>query len=283
MQGTLPFMAIQILQAGAKTPHRSTHDLESIFYVLVWICTMYTGPWDQERVFRRLEHTPLLSWCQHSTGGLSEIGDVKLGHCSTQEPFIDRILNNFTPYFDDLKPCCLQLRELFFASPRADVKHDEMRDILQKALNELNPELLPKNPVTISSAFADAAYRSGHQLEVQEEADEEVEEEADEEVEEEADEEVEEEADEEVEEEMDEETEEEVEKEPIGSDDDMEVEVGSDRDTEGEDEEEKMTVTLLYKPDVRGHAFQRRVRSASPVVRSSSPLARPTQRRYRKQ
>ena len=263
MQGMLPFMAVQILQAGAKTPHRSTHDLESIFYMLVWICTMYMGPRDQERVFQRLEHTPLLSWCQHSTGGLSGIGDVKLGHCSTQEPFIDRILNNFTAYFDDLKPCCLQLRELFFASPRADVKHDEMRDVLQKALNELNPELPPKNPVTISSAFADAAYRSGRQLKVQEEADEEV--------------------DEEMDEEMDEEVEEEAEEEPIGSDDDMEVEVGSDRDTEGEDEEEKMTVTLLYKPDVRGHAFQRRVRSASPIVRSSSPLARPTQRRYRKQ
>ena len=232
---------------------------------------MYTGPRDQERVFQCLEHTPLLSWCQHSTGGLSGIGDVKLGHCSTQEPFIDRILNNFTAYFDDLKPCCLQLRELFFASPRADVKHDEMRDVLQKALNELNPELPPKNPVTISSAFADAAYRSGCQLKVQEEADKEVDKEMDKEM------------DKEAEEEMEEEVEEEAEEEPIGSDDDMEVEVRSDRDTEGEDEEEKMTVTLLYKPDVGGHAFLHRVRSASPVVHSSSPLARPTQRRYRKQ
>ena len=162
-----------------------------------------------------------------------------------QELFIDRILNNFTAYFDDLKLCCLQLWELFFVSPRADVKHDKMHNILQNTLNELNPEPLANNLVTVSSAFADTAYHSSHQLKVQEEAEEEAEE------------------------------------EPIGSDDDMEVEARSDRDTE-EDEEEKMPVTFLYRPDVHG-AFQHHVCSTSPVMHSLSPLDHPTQCRYQKQ
>ena len=130
-------------------------------------------------------------------------------------------------------------------SPRADVKHDKMRNILQNTLNELNPEPLANNLVTISSAFADTTYHSSCQLKVQEEAEEEAEE------------------------------------EPIGSDDDMEVEARSDRDTE-EDEEKKMPVTFLYRSDVHG-AFQHRVCSTSPVMHSLSPLDRPTQCRYQKQ
>ncbi|KLO05545.1 hypothetical protein SCHPADRAFT_798115, partial [Schizopora paradoxa] len=34
--GTLPFMAIEILEADRNTKHAYYHDLESLFYVLIW-------------------------------------------------------------------------------------------------------------------------------------------------------------------------------------------------------------------------------------------------------
>ncbi|KAG6853687.1 hypothetical protein C0991_002222, partial [Blastosporella zonata] len=40
--GTPPFMAIEILMRGAR--HRVHHDLESLFYVLLYLCTNWEGP-----------------------------------------------------------------------------------------------------------------------------------------------------------------------------------------------------------------------------------------------
>ncbi len=38
-------MAIDaLLHAGTKFSHDYHHDLESLFYVICWICTMYSGP-----------------------------------------------------------------------------------------------------------------------------------------------------------------------------------------------------------------------------------------------
>ncbi len=38
-------MAIEILEGEGKTTvHSYYHDLESLFYILIWVCTMYSGP-----------------------------------------------------------------------------------------------------------------------------------------------------------------------------------------------------------------------------------------------
>ena len=39
--GTMQFMAIEVLQSSAT--HSWRHDLESFFYVLIWICVFYDG------------------------------------------------------------------------------------------------------------------------------------------------------------------------------------------------------------------------------------------------
>ena len=45
LQGTFPFMSIQLLMAGvAKIKHSEKHNLESFFWVLLYICTMFEGP-----------------------------------------------------------------------------------------------------------------------------------------------------------------------------------------------------------------------------------------------
>jgi serine/threonine protein kinase len=39
--GTMEFMAIEMLQVETNVPHSYRHDLESFFYVLIWICVKY--------------------------------------------------------------------------------------------------------------------------------------------------------------------------------------------------------------------------------------------------
>ena len=50
-------MSIEVLHnAGNKEiKQRPTHDLESIFYVLLYICTLYKGPDDLKRSAADLE------------------------------------------------------------------------------------------------------------------------------------------------------------------------------------------------------------------------------------
>lgn len=43
-QGTLPFMSTELLVALTPVEHSEKHDLESFFWVLVFIITMYEGP-----------------------------------------------------------------------------------------------------------------------------------------------------------------------------------------------------------------------------------------------
>ena len=138
MQGTLPFMAIEILLEGVNIPHYPTHDLESLFYVLIWVCTMYEGPRNQEKVFGNKDCPPLSLWYDNNSGGLGFNADAKSGHCSSLGLFNVRVLDYFHSYFDDLKECCCKLWCLFFSGmekeTRADVSHDEMHKVLQRTL-----------------------------------------------------------------------------------------------------------------------------------------------------
>ena len=135
MQGTLPFMAIKILFEGIKMPHCPTHDLESLFYILIWVCAMYEGPRNQERAFDNRDNPPLSSWYDNNADGLGFNADAKSRHCLSLKQFNARILNYFHPYFDDLKECCHTLWCLFFSDvgreARAVISHDDMCKILQ--------------------------------------------------------------------------------------------------------------------------------------------------------
>ena len=45
LQGTLPFMSIQLLVAKTmKIEHSEKHDLDLFFWVLLYVCTMFKGP-----------------------------------------------------------------------------------------------------------------------------------------------------------------------------------------------------------------------------------------------
>jgi hypothetical protein len=140
MQGTVPFMAYEILQKGSQIAHRASHDLESLFYVLIWICVNYTGPrgamrkdWDVMR-----DAAPLGRWLNPWKDFL-EVADTKLGQFTYANQFESQILPLFSDYFGNLKQCCLDLRGIFYPAqgPGPDVKHQEMLSILQRALDRL--------------------------------------------------------------------------------------------------------------------------------------------------
>ncbi|KAF8573370.1 hypothetical protein K439DRAFT_981699 [Ramaria rubella] len=83
--GTLPFMAVDLLTDKPVT-HRFQHDLESLFYVLVWISAHF----DYRGHFEH--HDPLPGW---QTGPLQQIRNNKIGFLITSEDMADLCLTDF--------------------------------------------------------------------------------------------------------------------------------------------------------------------------------------------
>ena len=134
-------MAVQILSQNGKIIHHPAHNLELIFYVLLWVCCLYEGPNNTEKVFRKKEAPPLTMWCQAITHwySLIQIHASKNSDCSTLDEFDTCVISHFPPYFDDLKECCCELHHLFFGQTedRKDATHDQMTAVFWRCLDAL--------------------------------------------------------------------------------------------------------------------------------------------------
>jgi serine/threonine protein kinase len=104
LQGTPPFIAIELLLFGV--PHRVAHDLESLFYVLVFICSHLGGP------HNTIGNPPLyggVTGCDHPSAikqwlcstNLVILGKMKFGDMVGF--FEDAVLPFISPYFLPLK------------------------------------------------------------------------------------------------------------------------------------------------------------------------------------
>ncbi|PNP52074.1 hypothetical protein THARTR1_07283 [Trichoderma harzianum] len=104
--GTLQFMAIEVLR---NVDHTYRHDLESFFYVLIWMC----GRESWSKVFTFGELPPngsrLRRW---EIGDLMTISDSKAYHMTRDG--IDLIMGEFPAALDIVKPLCLRIREILF-------------------------------------------------------------------------------------------------------------------------------------------------------------------------
>ena len=102
MQGTPPFIALELLIHGSS--HRVAHDLESVLYVLLFICTHLNGP------FGEIRDPPLYGSNTTHPSGMKEWFNSKydlyvLGHVKYSQMmahFESHILNHISPYFHPL-------------------------------------------------------------------------------------------------------------------------------------------------------------------------------------
>ncbi|KAI1181637.1 hypothetical protein F5B17DRAFT_444860 [Nemania serpens] len=104
--GTMQFMAVEVLR---KTDHTYCHDLESFFYVLLWMCARQS--W--RNGFARREKPPKESILRRwEIRTFDSIADVKEGHMTVNS--LERIMGEFLSIFDFVQPLCLRIRKILF-------------------------------------------------------------------------------------------------------------------------------------------------------------------------
>jgi len=142
-QGTPPFMALEImLQSGANFKHVLQHDLESLLYVIFWMCNHMIAP-GVEHVKGEIPH--IHGWCNMGLR-LQELGHLKLAHIVDAERII---LAELTPYWADFKPFAKELLAAFFpVSPSLpnEIMPERMLAILNKAVSVLEEPEPPRPP-----------------------------------------------------------------------------------------------------------------------------------------
>ncbi|KAH8742393.1 kinase-like domain-containing protein [Diaporthe sp. PMI_573] len=104
--GTMQFMAVEVLR---KTDHTYRHDLESFFYVLLWMCARQS--WNNG--FGGVEKPPkeslLRKW---EIGRFQDIADAKEGHMTVNS--LERIMSEFPESLNVVKTLCLRIRKILF-------------------------------------------------------------------------------------------------------------------------------------------------------------------------
>ena len=106
--GTREFMAIQVLQ---RLVHTYRHDMESLFYVLLWICARRS--WEVEfrcKAADRPKESRLKKWYM---GSYDDIADAKMAHMGVSSGF-ETVLSEFPPAFNIVKSLCRDLRDILF-------------------------------------------------------------------------------------------------------------------------------------------------------------------------
>ncbi|KAI0431092.1 serine/threonine-protein kinase Sgk2 [Xylaria sp. FL1042] len=104
--GTMQFMAVEVLR---KADHTYRHDLESFFYVLLWMCARQSwsnGFADGERPPKE---SLLRRW---EIGSFKYIAAAKEGDMTVN--MLEEIMGEFPGALDVVKPLCLRIRSIMF-------------------------------------------------------------------------------------------------------------------------------------------------------------------------
>lgn len=111
-------MALEILDDVYYVRHALCHDLESIFYVLVWLCHTQSGPNGAIRSFN-YTGSEIYRWnaCEGDRSSPRSISETKAYVLKDNDgrKFQARILDPIDPYFDPIKPTIRELRVILFA------------------------------------------------------------------------------------------------------------------------------------------------------------------------
>jgi hypothetical protein len=135
-------MSIQILQGGV-VEHKVEHDLESFFYVLLYICTMYEGPDKRNSGDRTDFEHPFGHWIDEATSW-KIIATARIAAFLHPAKTDDLVFKHVHVYFRPLLPLLRNLCDHIFTTNHetrsADEPcgtHQEFLRILEVAFHEL--------------------------------------------------------------------------------------------------------------------------------------------------
>jgi hypothetical protein len=102
----MQFMAVEVLRTA---DHTYRHDLESFFYVLLWMCARqsWANGFGGERKPPR--ESLLRKW---EIGSCRDIASAKMGHMTVNG--MDDIVGEFPEALEVVKPLCLRIRSVLF-------------------------------------------------------------------------------------------------------------------------------------------------------------------------
>lgn len=142
-------MAIEILLEQGRTFHHTLqHDLESLFYVIIWIISHMEKP--QVELKDAATKLTIRKW-SNMESDLRDLGHAKLAHIDDMKRVI---LPEISSYWEDFKPFIWELKEAFFPIRSADpncIKPEKMAEILKRALGAVQEPVLPGPSSEISS------------------------------------------------------------------------------------------------------------------------------------
>lgn len=109
-------MAIEALLATNQTfVHKPRHDLESILYIILYICTLVRGPGSLPLYELDITHhmsPPMCSWFRNN--GIREIGHRKLANIESYDitilPYFTAYWRDFVPFVKDLIMTCFPVK-----------------------------------------------------------------------------------------------------------------------------------------------------------------------------
>ncbi|KAH8102336.1 hypothetical protein DFH11DRAFT_1735668 [Phellopilus nigrolimitatus] len=123
--GTLPFMSIDMLM-GRIEKHCYYHDLESLLYVLVWVCTTQGGPHDAPRAAAdcAFNDTGIAAWCGLSPAAVNpldreamkSVGQRKISMMTVENEYETEIISRVHHYFKPLFPLMREWRGILYPS-----------------------------------------------------------------------------------------------------------------------------------------------------------------------
>jgi len=145
-------MSINVLCGLGK--HTKYDDIQSFFYVLVFICLEYAGP-GLPRKWNIFEHSKLRAWFEGES--LDSIGLAKFAVVGSRARFGTEVLDRLPSYFqdfrtlfDDLRDCIFHKHEEPEASGGGKATHERIIQILRARLGEPFDETFKEAEVRLS-------------------------------------------------------------------------------------------------------------------------------------
>ncbi|KAJ7242805.1 hypothetical protein B0H12DRAFT_1236679 [Mycena haematopus] len=133
--GTFFFMSSAVLIHRSSAKQKPSDDLESFWWVLIYLSIRYAGPHNTARA----DYTAVIegvSIFNHDQNQAGDIGRYKKHILSAKGVLEREIFPKFSVYFEDLKPCMAELRDAFMKNKKK-FTYDAMLDILRRTRDTL--------------------------------------------------------------------------------------------------------------------------------------------------